>query len=55
MARGVPLRGGGEARYVEGFTPQQSNGDDGNLCMMAIARVVCDWFREGWVKNEGES
>lgn len=45
---------GGEARYVEGFTPQQSNGYDCGLYVMAIARVVCDWFQEGGVMNEGE-
>ncbi|KAG1365710.1 NEDD8-specific protease 1 [Cocos nucifera] len=46
---------GGEARYVEGFAPQQSHGYDCGLYVMAIARVVCDWFREAEVKDEGES
>nr|XP_010922480.1 NEDD8-specific protease 1 [Elaeis guineensis] len=45
---------GDDARYVEGFTPQQNNGYDCGLYVMTIARVVCDWFREGEPNNYRE-
>lgn len=35
--------GGAEATYVEGFTPQQRNGYDCGVYVMAIAKVICEW------------
>lgn len=48
--------GAGEPpQFVEGFTPQQTNGYDCGLYVMAIAEVVCNWFvagRRGCTKRD---
>ncbi|CAL9116346.1 unnamed protein product [Musa textilis] len=36
--------GGEPPRLVEGLTPQQTNGHDCGLFVMAIAKVVYDWY-----------
>lgn len=38
---------GGEGRFVEGRTPQQRNGFDCGLFVMAVARAVCEWRERG--------
>ncbi|RWW41664.1 hypothetical protein BHE74_00052840 [Ensete ventricosum] len=46
--------GGEPPRFVEGFTPQQTNGYDCGLFVMAIAKVVYDWYvaRSGCADGE---
>ncbi|XP_042374205.1 NEDD8-specific protease 1-like [Zingiber officinale] len=34
-------------QFVEGFTPQQTNGYDCGLYVLAISEVVCNWFVAG--------
>ncbi|PKA51479.1 NEDD8-specific protease 1 [Apostasia shenzhenica] len=43
---------GGVPAFVEGPTPQQKNGYDCGVYVMAAARVICQWFEEG--KAEGK-
>lgn len=48
---------GGDPRFMAGQTPQQRNGYDCGMYVMAAASVICDWFENGkegngkWVKN----
>ncbi|KAH0464713.1 hypothetical protein IEQ34_004816 [Dendrobium chrysotoxum] len=44
---------GGDPRFMVGQTPQQRNGYDCGLYVMAAARVICDWFENG--KEGGEN
>jgi len=44
--------GDGDTRFVEGRTPQQRNGYDCGLFVMAVARVVCEWKERGEEKEE---
>nr|CAD1817582.1 unnamed protein product [Ananas comosus var. bracteatus] len=52
--KGFVGEGDDEARLVEGPTPQQGNGYDCGLFVLAIAMAVCDWYRKGRRDEEGE-
>lgn len=54
------------ARFVEGPTPEQDNGYDCGLYVMAIAKTICNWWHRGveigsaddgdrWFKNATEA
>lgn len=43
---------GENARFVEARTPQQRNGFDCGLFVMAIARAVCEWKERGMAEEE---
>lgn len=38
---------GGDPRFITGPTPHQRNAYDCGLYLIAIARVICDWFERG--------
>lgn len=48
---------GGDPRFIVGKTPQQRNGYDCGVYVMAVSRVICDWFENGkegdekWLKK----
>ncbi|CAN8301150.1 unnamed protein product [Cochlearia groenlandica] len=46
---------GGDAAYREcSDTPRQKNGYDCGVYVLAIAKVICEWFSLGGVKNREE-
>ncbi|KAJ4867412.1 NEDD8-specific protease 1 [Raphanus sativus] len=50
-----PFVSDGDAMYREcSDTPQQKNGYDCGVYLLAIARVICQWFSSGGVKNRDE-
>lgn len=50
-----PFVSNGNAAYREfNDTPQQKNGYDCGIYLLAIARVICEWFCTEGVKNQDE-
>lgn len=50
-----PFVSNGNAAYRECTdTPQQKNGHDCGVYLLAIARVICEWFSSGGMKNRDE-
>ncbi|CAH2069357.1 unnamed protein product [Thlaspi arvense] len=50
-----PFVSNGDAAYREcSDTPQQKNGYDCGVYVLAIAKVVCQWFSSGGMKNRDE-
>ncbi|KAJ4870577.1 NEDD8-specific protease 1 [Raphanus sativus] len=50
-----PFVSDGDAMYREcSDTPQQKNRYDCGVYLLAIARVICEWFSSGGVKNRDE-
>ncbi|KAG7534919.1 Ulp1 protease family C-terminal catalytic domain [Arabidopsis thaliana x Arabidopsis arenosa] len=50
-----PFVSNGDASYKECTdTPQQKNGYDCGVFLLAIARVICEWFSAGGMKNRDE-
>ncbi|KAF8082747.1 hypothetical protein N665_0809s0048 [Sinapis alba] len=50
-----PFVSDGEATYREwSDAPQQKNGYDCGVYLLGVARVICQWFSSGGVKNRDE-
>ncbi|CAN6863018.1 unnamed protein product, partial [Brassica oleracea] len=50
-----PFVSDGDAAFREcGDTPQQKNGYDCGVHLLAIAQVICKWFSSGGMKNRDE-